>query len=323
MVDVSIVIVCMNRPENLTPCLDSIREYTKVSYETFVVAYLFTLENLSWLRENYPWVTIVESNEIRGFSENNNLALRLAKGKYCFVVNDDTWMEMSVVDALVADLENLSPNAAAVQPAAFFPDGRRQMCGRVSWTPWFYLKSYFHLTDETKPSRWTWQDGLFKTGSLNGACFLIKTDIFRQVGWFDETYTFTPEDLALGFLLVNEGYDVYADASVKITHVANATASTFTPILKPVRVRGSLILYSSLHHLSSPQGTEHVNRITYFFMALSIFAFESLRGLKYLFLRGAGARLMAATARNVRHTVFTRKSPKEVFLYYYESRRYE
>lgn len=32
-----------------------------------MVAYLFSKENLTLLREKYPWVIVVESNEIRGF----------------------------------------------------------------------------------------------------------------------------------------------------------------------------------------------------------------------------------------------------------------
>ena len=43
MVDVSVIIVCMNRPDNLYPCLESIRRTTvRVSYETLVVAYLYS-----------------------------------------------------------------------------------------------------------------------------------------------------------------------------------------------------------------------------------------------------------------------------------------
>lgn len=91
--DVSIVIVCMNNLNNLYPCLESIRKYTSVSYEAFVVAYLFSKENLLKVKLDFPWVTFIESNEIRGFSENNNLALKQAKGKYCFVLNDDTYMD--------------------------------------------------------------------------------------------------------------------------------------------------------------------------------------------------------------------------------------
>ena len=53
---VSIVIVCMNRLDNLYPCLDSLRKHTAaVSYETLVVAYRFSDDNLSKVRADYPW----------------------------------------------------------------------------------------------------------------------------------------------------------------------------------------------------------------------------------------------------------------------------
>ena len=91
--EVSVIIVSMNNYEVLSRCLDSIRTHTSTSYEVFVVAYLFSPENLQHLRQNYPWAQINESNEIRGFSANNNLALRKATGKYCFVLNDDTKIE--------------------------------------------------------------------------------------------------------------------------------------------------------------------------------------------------------------------------------------
>lgn len=103
---VSIVIVCMNNLKNLYPCLDSIRKYTHVSYETLVVAYLFSKENLERLKRDYSWIRIIESNEIRGFSENNNLALRQARGQYCYVLNDDTIMDSPVIDRLVETIQN-------------------------------------------------------------------------------------------------------------------------------------------------------------------------------------------------------------------------
>ena len=201
MPEVSIVIVCMNRPDILFPCLDSIRAHTGVSYETLVVAYLFSPENLKLWQERYPWVTVVPSSELRGFSENNNLALKQASGRYCFVVNDDTIMNEPVIDRLVADLEKLPSDAAAVSPCIRFADGRIQTCGRAPWTPWRYAMHYLHLVDETRPSKWNmvtpsllsgrgWPEisgsvpsSVFRTYTLNGACFLIKTDIFRQVGF--------------------------------------------------------------------------------------------------------------------------------------------
>jgi GT2 family glycosyltransferase len=295
---VSIVIVCMDRLDILYPCLDGIRAHTGVPYETFVVAYRFRPGNLAKAQADYPWVTWVPSDGTRGFSENNNLALRQARGKYCFVVNDDTVMDMPVIDRLVEDFERLPESAAAVSPCIRFPDGRVQTCGRGPWSPWRYARHYLHLVDETRPTRWTMQEGLFQTYTLNGACFLIRTDVFRDAGWFDERFFFTPEDIALGHLLNDRGYTVWADAGISITHVAGGSVSAMEPAIKPARVRGSLLFYGEPLPLK-----------------LFIWCFEALRVCKYAFLpRTQRNTLMRRTAVNVMHTVFSDASPKDIFM---------
>ena len=80
MPEVSVIIVCMNRTDILYPCLESLRSCNSVPMEVLVVAYRFSAENLAGLRERFPCVTVVESEGVRGFSENNNLALRQAQG---------------------------------------------------------------------------------------------------------------------------------------------------------------------------------------------------------------------------------------------------
>ncbi len=294
---VSIIIVSMNRPDNLFPCLESIWTHTKVSYETLVVAYMFSKENLTALRNQYPWVTVIESTELRGFSENNNLALKQAKGEYCFIVNDDTLQKMPVIDRLLEDFSRLPENAAAISPCILFADGSVQTCGRAPWTLGRYISHYVHFVDETRPSRWSMKDGVFQTYTLNGACFLIKTEAFRTVGWFDERYFFTPEDIALGHALNDAGYSVWADADVEITHLAGATVSSMEAAIKPTRVRGSVIFY----------GEPLVLKVF-------IWVFESLRAFKYFLLpRTPHNTIMRNTALNVRKSVFSRLSPKAIF----------
>ena len=112
---VSVVIVCMNNLKNLYPCLDSIIKYTHVSYEILVTAFMFSHENMEKVKRDYPNVTFIESNKLRGFSENNNLALRQAKGKYCFIVNDDTFMKSPVIDSLVDSFKKLPDDVAIVR----------------------------------------------------------------------------------------------------------------------------------------------------------------------------------------------------------------
>ena len=287
----------MNRPDILYPCLDSIRAHTSVSFECLVVAYLFTPENLQTLKEKYSWVKVVESRELRGFSENNNLALRQAEGEYCFVVNDDTLMAEPVIDRLVENLESLPPEAAAISPCIRFPDGRIQTCGRTRWTPLRYARHYLHLVDETKTAI---PHGVFQTYTLNGACFLIKTEVFKEVGWFDERYFFTPEDIALGHVLNEAGYTVWADPDVNITHLAGESVSAMEQAIKPARVRGSMIFYGEP-----------------LWLKCFVWCFEAARVCKYAFLpRSPRNAVMRRTALNVMRSVFSCRSPKEIFIGY-------
>ena len=307
---VSVVIVCMDRPDLLYPCLEGIRAHTSVSYEVWVVAYLFSPEHLAALKADWPEVKVIESRELRGFSENNNLALRQVTGEYCFIVNDDTLMSMPVIDSLVADFDRLPADAAIVSPKIVFPDGRVQTCGRAPWTAWRYVKHYLHLVDETVPSAWSMKEGLFRTWTVNGACFLIKTAVFRAAGWFDETYTFTPEDIAIGHKVNQMGYSVWVDADVSITHLAGGTVSRLEAAIKPTRVRGALQIYSG------------GNPVKYALLGGFVWCTEALRRLKYLFADksdpSSRAAIMDATARNVMRSVFTRRSSKEVFTRLYK-----
>ena len=346
MPEVSVVIVCMNRPDLLFPCLDSLRAHTSVPFETLVVAYRFSADNLKELVTRYPWVEVIPSLEIRGFSENNNLALKHVKGRYCFILNDDTLLEMPVIDRLVADMEALPASAAALSPCIRFADGRIQTCGRAPWTARRYARHYLHLVDEGKEASWgdsvrlahsgpshrfrhplrelvsggscpqplsvggqapqdpsSSHSGMFQTYTLNGACFLIKTEVFREAGWFDERFFFTPEDIALGHKLNDMGYTVWADPSVSIIHLAGGSVSAMEPAIKPARVRGSLIFYGEP-----------------LWLRCFIGCFEALRVVKYAFLPATEHnQLMARTARNVLRTVFSKASPKELFIRFSQS----
>ena len=302
---VSVVIVCMNRPDLLNPCLESLYAHTTAPLEVWVVAYMFSEENLARLKADWPSVKVVESRELRGFAENNNLALKQVTGEYCFIVNDDTLQSMPVIDRLLDDFSRLPADAAIVSPKIVFADGRVQTSGRAPWTAWRYVKHYLHLVDETVPTPWSMKDGLFRTWTVNGACFLIKTAVFREAGWFDETYTFTPEDIALGHKVNDLGYTVWADADVEITHLAGGTVSRLEAAIKPTRVRGALQFYSG----GKP--------VKYFLLGCFVWCVEALRRLKYLFADrsdpASHAAIMYATSRNVMRSVFTKRTSKEIF----------
>ena len=318
MVDVSIVIVCMNRPDNLYPCLESIRRTTvKVSYEVLVVAYLYPPEGLAKAREDFPWVTFIVSDEIRGFSENNNLALRQAQGRYCFVLNDDTELPGPAVDSLFEDFGALPEGTAIVSPTLLNADGSLQLCGRPPYPARHYVMQQWHLFKEPiditagrEPDAVIDGRKLFRSWNITGAAFLIPTDLFRDLGWFDERFFFTPEDIALGTLACSKGYSLYVDTSAQVVHKWRTTASRMMRATRPAAVRGSLMHFSGFHWWK------------YLLLAVPVWLAESGKRVKAAVaqaLRPSPARRTELlTYRNITRSIFTSKTPKELFTKYFK-----
>lgn len=306
--EVSVVIVCMNRPDNLYPCLKSVRDNTSVSHEVLVVAYMFSPDNLAKAKEDFPEVVFIENNELSGFAENNNLALRTARGKYCFVLNDDTEFHKPLIDNLLKDFEKLPPKAAIVSPKLVNPDGSLQLCGRCSHDGWHYLLQQWHLWSEKKDNvsgKIPVARNIFRSQDITGACFLIKTSVFRELGWFDETYYFTPEDMALSTLAIRKGYGVYVDASAEVVHKWKTTASRISPAVRPSAVRGSLIFFS--------RGSS----LRYLALGAGVWVAEFCKLCKASLKRDESRHVF----RNIVRSIFTRRTPKEIFIKYYNELR--
>lgn len=309
MLKVSIVIVCMNNLKNLYPCLESIRKYTSVSYETLVVAYLFSKENLVKVRRDFPWVTFIESNEIRGFSENNNLALRQAKGEYCFVLNDDTYMDTPVIDNLVLTFHKLPDNVAVVSPNIKYPDGTPQFCGRNKISFWTYMKSTIGI--KHIDSQYRERSDIFKTYNLMGAAFLIKTTLFESVGWFDEYYFFCPEDIVLSTTLNKLGYSCFVNGNITIYHIQGGSSfSIMQTATEPAHVKGSIFFYSD---------NSYIKKIVLSCCQIvrSLFRAVIWKIIFYV-KKDDNANIKVQAYLNVIAGILSSKTPKELFIKYYK-----
>lgn len=307
---VSVVIVSMNNLGVLSDCLNSIRDHTSVEYEVICVTYLFSPENLSLLRERYPWVIVIESNEIRGFSENNNLALRQARGEFCFVINDDTFFDTPLIDGLVADFQALPDKVAVISPNIKYPDGRDQFCGRPKMHLLGETLRLFRI-DTYRHSKYVDQKGLFRTYHLMGGAFMIKTDIFREMGFFDEYYFFCPEDVALSEQLNRSGYQCYVDSEQVIYHIASSSFSKTMTATMPASIRGLIVFFTKDRFLY---------RVFYSFawiLQLSLKMLASLVLWVFSPVQRANARIKLLACWRSLKVVFDNRSPKEIFMSYF------
>lgn len=318
---VSVVIVCMNRPDNLYPCLTSLLSQTRdVSLEVLVVAYLYDKAALSKARADFPSVKFIVNDSIAGFSENNNLALCQASGEFCFVLNDDTEMPGDTVSRLVDDLLRLEktpgiPTPAIISPKLLNPDGSLQLLGRPAHDAWHYILQQFHLWSEasdnisgTNPVF----DEVYRTCDITGAAFLIRTSLFRELGWFDQRYFFTPEDMALSALARSKGYGIYVDASVSVVHKWKTTSSRMLRATRPAAIKGSILFFGGR---------------LWPLLGAVIWVSETLKmlkaGLVYHYKPSESNRTAYLTFKNISRSIFSRQTTKEIFTKYYTQLREE
>lgn len=302
----------MNNLQNLISCLESIKKYTSIPYEVFVTAYRFSEENLSKAYSLFPWVNFVVSNECRGFSENNNLALRKVKGDYCFVLNDDTYFEEPVIDNLVKTIVSLPERCAIVSPNIKNIDGSVQCCGLPPASALDFVGSLFKINFHRKQyAKYYNQNGVFQTYNTMGAAFLIKTEIFKSVGFFDEYYFFSPEDWALSTTLNKRGYEVYVNSDISIVHMGGGSFNMTRTSLAtyPAFYKGNLHFYSN---------NSIVKKI------LLLFLIEISCVLRFIYWRiktkkeGDRADLFSKALKNTIISVCGNNTPKQIFTRFYK-----
>lgn len=312
--DVSVAIICMNNYDQLESCLNSIKRYTKdVSFEVLLVAYFFTRDNLSKLKSNFPWVKIIISDEIRGFSENNNLALCQAKGKYSFILNDDTYFSEDVIGKLFRTMED-HKNIAALSPQVLNPDGSLQFSGFPphNWINWLQILFKYKKDLDDKEKKYTKSEGLCRTYDLLGASIFIRTGILKRMGYLDERYFYGPEDRALTTKMNREGLECWIDNDIKMTHLGGGTGGVKTRTLlatRPSNRKGWVI-----YHGDGKRYREFVLKSCIWINSLVwIFGWlvKCLMGDKY-------AKLSLMANINVCRTIFNKETPKETFIRYYK-----
>lgn len=241
---VSILIVTMNPRKHLGACLDSLRAKTRVPFEVRVAAHRCKGEDVAWLRGAYPWVAVVESDGTpRGFSENNNLAARGARGEYLFLLNDDTVLDTDAVDRL-AGLLDARPDVGVAGPYLLNRDGSVQSCGGVDRTAWtWFLAEMRWLPTIAIRSPFVGAGGVFETRTVMGAALMIRRRLWEEIGGLDEQYFFGPEDTALCATVLERGWKILVDEGARIYHLKSESLKrNFIPVLLAYQ-RGCVLFY--------------------------------------------------------------------------------
>ena len=231
----SIVIICWNDWKVIENCLSSIFSGTKeTEFEVIVSDNGSTDGSVERIRAQFPKVRIVENRANLGFSKGNNAGIREASGDYVLILNPDTIIHEGSLDRWIKFADQhpeagafgckvLNPDGTFQGTARPFPTIRRALISAFGLRPLGLLGRAF-LSD--KYVGWNgeserdidWQ---------SGCCVLLRGDLLKQLGGFDEQFFYHFEEVDLCHRVWASGKSIRYTPDATITHLGGQSVGRF------------------------------------------------------------------------------------------------
>jgi GT2 family glycosyltransferase len=231
----SVVIIAYNSGQWLRLCLQSLRPaMAGLDGQVIVVDNASVDPELLVLPQEFPEVEWIRSEENLGFGRGCNLGVSRARHPWIFCVNPDTLlMPDTLKDTLRFALAK--PGIGMVGCRILNPDGTLQKACRRSFpSPWNAITRALGLSALFPKSRLfghynlTYLDEWKATEveALSGSFFCIASDLYRELGGFDEDFFLYGEDLDLCYRVLKAGRQNWYTPDATLVHFKGRSAQT-------------------------------------------------------------------------------------------------
>lgn len=230
--ELSVLIVNYNARDPLRNCLTSLYQSTSLRpLEVVVVDNDSGDGSVTMLREHFPEVRVIASQENVGFARANNVAMREAGGRFHLLLNNDTLVPPGAIDTMLRILRD-RPDVGALGPRLRSEDGSVQvsfgkMVGfraeavqkllqRSCQSGNRLLRSYVERRSrkETHPD---W---------VSGACMMLRSDLPPDARFFDEAFFMYLEDVDLCQRIRKHGFKILYTPEAEIVHLGGRSVET-------------------------------------------------------------------------------------------------
>jgi len=181
-------------------------------------------------------IVLIRMDKNYGFAEGNNIAikfaLRIFRPKYVLLLNNDVVVDENFLTELVKHMES-DQKIGITGPKIYYYNfyGRRDVINfagedLIIWKGQG-IRYGFNEIDKGQ------HDLIRNVDKIDGACMLIRSDVFRTIGLFDPDYFAYWEETDFCYRASKKGYGIVYVPTAKVWH---KVASSLGGILSPIRV---------------------------------------------------------------------------------------
>lgn len=270
VLDISIIIANYNTEEFLRNCLNSIKSTVKnVKYEVIVTDNNSKDDSVTMIKNEFPWVKLIESKINGGFAYANNLAIKESSGKYIFLLNTDTVLLKDVIEKMVNYMDEnkdvgllgpklLNRDMSHQTSVSGFPSFKREfyhiyklknilkipilkkiivaMSGKIGSKDVEQYMMNFKSIDEPR-----------EVQVLVGAALLVRRNVIDKIGMLDERYFMYYEEIDFCYQANKAGFKAVYYPNGEIIHYIGQSSDKIKDITFYERYK-SMIKYFRKNH---------------------------------------------------------------------------
>ncbi len=264
------VIPNWNLKTDLGECLDSLSQSTYASHRVIVVDNGSTDGSPDFVKERYPWVSLIVLPENRGYAAalNAGIVKAVEQGaNYVFALNNDTVVEKDAIATLV-DVMASDESIAIAAPKILYHDHPAtiyRLGDRIY--PWLPLPLAFGQGWSDRPRF----SGVMEFDYVTGCAMLVRTSLFLEIGLFDTGFFMYYEDADFCRRARRRSHRIVCVGDAVIYHKASLSAKKIGGSIVKTRARNRVRFYRRYRHGPHPW-------LTYVALAL-VAAWRSFFGL--------------------------------------------
>ena len=234
---ISLITINYNGLQDTCALIDSIP--FNESLEVIVVDNGSTLDEATEIERKYPHIIVIRSKKNLGFAGGNNLGIQAARGKYLFLINNDTVFKQFDFSKLIDRIES-SQQIGVVCPKIRFAWGNNpiQFAGYTPLSSISVRNKAIGFGEEDQGQ----YDSPHPTPYAHGAAMILKREIIDKVGLMPECYFLYYEELDWSMMITRTGYEIWYEPACTIYHKESQTTGQNSPLRTYYITRNRLLL---------------------------------------------------------------------------------
>lgn len=214
---VCIVIVNWNSKDVTSNCLKSLKKTDYKNYKVILVDNGSTDKSVDYLKKIIPQMHLILLKKNYGYTTGTNIgwkyALKKLKADYiCAMDNDIVTIQKEWLSLLVKELEK--------SPLKGIASGRHLSLDGTLQTPYEGAEK-----DSNKPDKGNYNH-IKEVKAFVGPCILIKKEVIKKIGYYDENFFYGPNDLDYCYRANKAGFKVVYNGFSKSVHIGSFSGSS-------------------------------------------------------------------------------------------------